>query len=124
DAGGPCLRARSRWCGRTGVIVVPVGHGSLGQREEVAQLTAVELGDPLLAGADDLRSEVAFLIEQAVDLLLDGASADQLVDLDRALLADAVRTVCGLVFDGGVPPAVEVKDVVGRREIEAGATRL
>ncbi len=35
--------------------------------------------------------------------------------LADALLADAVGAVGGLVFDGGVPPAVEVNDVAGCR---------
>jgi hypothetical protein len=47
---------------------------------------------------------------------------DEAVYLDRFVLADAVGAVCGLVFDGGVPPAVVVDDVVcagrfGGREI-------
>ncbi len=42
----------------------------------------------------------------------------------RALLADAIGAIRGLILHGGIPPAVEVEDVVGRREIEARAARL
>ena len=39
-------------------------------------------------------------------------------------LADPVGAVGGLVLDRGVPPAVEVDDVVGAGQVEAGAARL
>ena len=53
--------------------------------------------------------------------MFDGALADEFVDDDVLLLADAEGAVGGLVFDGGVPPAVEVDDVAGGGEVEAGA---
>ena len=56
-----------------------------------------------------------FGFDHGVDAFLDGASGDEFVDEDIALLADAVGAVGGLVFDGGVPPAVEVNDVAGCR---------
>jgi uncharacterized protein (DUF433 family) len=46
------------------------------------------------------------------------------VDLDGAVLADAVGAVGGLVLDGGVPPAVEVEDVGGGGEVEADTAGL
>jgi hypothetical protein len=45
---------------------------------------------------------------------------DEAVYLDRFVLADAVGAVCGLVFDGGVPPAVVVDDVVCAGEVQSG----
>src|SRR5687767_2903853 len=39
-------------------------------------------------------------------------------------LADAEGAVGGLVFDGGVPPAVEVDDVCGGGEVEPSAAGL
>ena len=59
-----------------------------------------------------------------MDVLLDGAAADERVDDDRVLLADAVGAVAGLVFHGGVPPAVEVDDVARAGEGESGAGGL
>ena len=38
-------------------------------------------------------------------------------------LADPEGPVGGLVLDGGVPPAVEVDDVVGGGQVQAGAAR-
>ena len=58
------------------------------------------------------------------DVFLDGAAADERVDDDRVLLADAVGAVAGLVFHGGVPPAVEVDDVARAGEGEPGAGGL
>ena len=42
---------------------------------------------------------------------------------DGALLPDAVGAVGGLVLDGGVPPAVEVHDVLGGGQRDPGAAR-
>ena len=53
--------------------------------------------------------------------LLDGVLAEQLVDEDRLVLADAVGAVRGLGLGGGVPPRVVVDDGVGGGQVEAGA---
>ena len=58
------------------------------------------------------------------DLLLDGVFAHEAKHRYRALLTDTVRAVGGLIFHGGVPPGVEVDDVVGGREGEARSTSL
>ena len=57
--------------------------------------------------------ELGLLLLELVDALFDGALADELVDEDRVLLADAVGAVGGLGFGGGVPPGVVVDDGVG-----------
>ena len=41
-----------------------------------------------------------------------------------ALLADAECAIGGLVFYGGIPPAVEMKDMARGGEREAGAARF
>ncbi len=56
--------------------------------------------------------------------LFDGVAGDQPIDGDGAGLADAVGAVGGLVFGGGVPPGVEMDDVVGPGQVEAGAARF
>ncbi len=58
------------------------------------------------------------------DPFLDGALGDQAVHLDRPGLPDPVGPVGRLVLDGGVPPPVEVHDVVGADQVEAGAAGL
>ena len=62
--------------------------------------------------------------EQLGDPLLDGAGGDHPVHLHRSGLPDPVGPVAGLLLDRGVPPAVEVDDVVGAGEVEAGAAGL
>ena len=52
------------------------------------------------------------------DLLLDGILRHDAVDRHGTLLPDAVRTVGGLILDGGVPPGVHVDDVIGGREVQ------
>jgi hypothetical protein len=58
---------------------------------------------------------------QGDDGFLDGAARDQADDGDGAALADAVAAIGGLIFDGGVPPGIEVDDGVGGGEVEASA---
>ena len=40
------------------------------------------------------------------------------------MLADAVGAIGRLIFDGGVPPAVDMHDVGGGGEVQSGAARL
>src|SRR5680860_352791 len=94
------------------------------ERDEVAQLLVAQLGQRHLAGAEHGLREAALVLKQLPDPVLDGALGDEPVDLDCPHLADPVGAVGGLVLDSGVPPAVEVDDVVGTREVEAGAARL
>jgi hypothetical protein len=54
------------------------------------------------------ESSLVFL--QLDDAFLDGAAADEFVNEDRLVLADAVGAVGGLVFGGGVPPRVVMND--------------
>ena len=58
---------------------------------------------------------------QAQDAFLDAVLHDQAVDRHRTLLPDAVRAVGGLVLDGGVPPGIEVHDIVGGGQVQSGA---
>ncbi len=53
-----------------------------------------------------------------------GPATDELVDLHIARLADTESTIGGLVLDRRIPPAVEVNDVVGGRQVEPRAAGL
>ena len=79
---------------------------------------------PLVVGVEDGVGEVALLLLEFEDLLLDGVAADQAVGEDPLGLADPVRAVDGLGLDGGVPPGVEQVDVAGRRQVQAEAAGL
>ena len=46
------------------------------------------------------------------------------MDVDGALLAEAVRAVERLVLERGVPPRVDENDVVAARQVQARAARL
>ena len=47
-----------------------------------------------------------------------------MVDGDVLLLADAVGTVRGLLLYGGIPPGIEVYDVVGTGQVETQSSGL
>src|SRR3989442_3814079 len=76
------------------------------------------------AAFQQLARQGPFLGQRGVDLLLYRATADELVHQHVPLLANAEGAIGGLLLDGRVPPAVEVDDVGGGREIEARAARL
>ena len=77
-----------------------------------------------VGAVEHARDERTLGAVQREDLLLDGAARDEPVDRDRLVLADAVRAIGGLIFDGGVPPRIEVDHVVGAGEVDAGAAGL
>ena len=62
-----------------------------------------------------------FILDHGIDPFFERAGGHEFVDQDIAFLADPVGAVGGLVFDGGIPPAVEMDDVAGGGESEAGA---
>ena len=78
----------------------------------------------LAAALQEVRGKRRLIPEQLVNLFFHRPLADELVDEDIPLLPDAIGAVGGLVFHGGVPPAVEVDDVRGRGEVEPRASRL
>ena len=64
------------------------------------------------------------MLAQLHDALLQRAGVHQSVHGHRALLAPAVRTPAGLVFDDRVPPRIGDHHVVGHREVQAEAAGL
>ena len=76
------------------------------------------------AFVEERVGEVLLVHNHFVDFLFEGAAADELMDEDIAFLSDAVGAVGGLIFDGGVPPAIKVYDLAGCGEIEARAGGL
>ena len=46
---------------------------------------------------------------------------DQAIGIDRLGLADAMRAIDGLRFDGGIPPRIVEHHVAGGRQVQAGA---
>ena len=72
---------------------------------------------------DDRAREVLLVLDHPVDPLLERPAADELVDLHVLRLADPEGAVRRLLLDGRVPPAVDVEDVRGAREVEARPAR-
>ena len=75
----------------------------------------------MLAAAHDRFGQRLLALDDVVDALFQRPCHDELVHLHVAPLADAERPVGRLVLHGRVPPAVKVEDVVGARQVEAGA---
>ena len=63
----------------------------------------------------DPGGEFALVLLESVNALLDGVLAEQLVDEDRVVLADAIRPVRRLRLRSGIPPWIVVDDRVGGR---------
>src|SRR5512139_2750128 len=96
----------------------------LAQREDLADLPVGKLREPALACAHYLFSELLLACDHLVNLLLEGAGADELVDLDVPPLADAKRAVGSLVLDCRVPPPIKVKDAVCPGEVQSRSPGL
>src|SRR5207249_10963575 len=86
--------------------------------------SSVSHGEPRFSGADDVVGDGFLALYHFVDPLFQRAHANELMNLNIALLSDAKRAVGGLVFNSGVPPTVEVEDVVRGREIQPRAPSL
>ena len=67
---------------------------------------------------------ILFGLMQRDDFLFDGIGGYDAIDGDGFLLSDAVGAVARLLFDGWVPPRVEMNHIVGGSQIETGAARL
>ena len=88
--------------------------------EQLAYHRGVELLDDVRVG-EEAVGELGFFDLEAVDAFLDGVLAEELVDEDGLVLADAVGAVGGLRLGGGLSPGVVVDHGVGGGEVEAGA---
>jgi hypothetical protein len=96
-----------------------IGQRLLPEGEQLLEFLGGQLGEPILSGSDDGASNGSFGLDELVDLFLERSDANKLVDLNALFLADPKRTIGGLVFDRGVPPPVEVKDVIGGGQVKA-----
>src|SRR5471030_2068059 len=89
------------------------------QRDRRSDRAEIEIAEPVLRAArHDFLHELALRVEQLVDPLLERPETDQAVYEDRLPLPQAMHTIRCLLLDGGIPPAVEVEDVVRRRQVQ------
>lgn len=56
---------------------------------------------------------------QSQNLLFYRTGRNESIDRYRALLTNAVGAVAGLVFDGRIPPRIQMNHIVGSGEVEA-----
>src|SRR5262249_41389383 len=71
--------------------------------------------------AEHVADQLGLALLQVPDLLFDRADGEQAVRDHRAVLADAVRAVDGLCFDGGIPPRIEEHHVRRGGEVQPRA---
>ena len=86
--------------------------------EHFEHLLGCEL-EVLIGTFEDAVREGTFALVEAQDFLLDGVVADEVIDSDGLLLTDSVGTVCGLLLDSGVPPWIQMNDIVGSRQVQS-----
>src|SRR6266540_622365 len=94
------------------------------QCHDLPQLICAHLCNPILTAAHNCLCQSFLGFNHVVNHLLQRSRRDKLVHLHIALLTNAEGAVCSLVFDGGIPPAIKVKDVVGACQVQACATCL
>ena len=86
--------------------------------EQLYHLVAAHAGAHIAAFEQSVGHILLCLVE-GNDFLLDSVCCYDAVDGDRFLLPDALCAVAGLVLDGGVPPWVEVYDIVCCGKVES-----
>jgi hypothetical protein len=86
--------------------------------EEVLELRSGDLDQSVLASVDDRTGDLALGFDDLVDFLLESSAANELVNLNVVLLTDSECTVRCLVLDGGVPPPLEMEDMIGGRQVQ------
>src|SRR4029077_21028583 len=62
--------------------------------------------------------------EHRIDFLLDGSTTDEFMYQDIPLLSNTKRPISRLVFDGRIPPPVEMDHVTGGSEVQSGTASL
>jgi hypothetical protein len=93
-------------------------QGLIAEDEEVLEFRGGELGQSVLAGADDRTGDLALDFDDLVDFFLERSAADQLVKLNVVYRTDSECSVHCLVLDGGVPPPVEMEDMIGGCQVQ------
>jgi len=88
-------------------------HIVLGQRLEETGFTG-----------DDAFYQSAFLFLQLQNLFFHRSTGDDLVNEDGLILPNAMGSVAGLHFNGGIPPRVEMNDVIGGGQVQPYAARF
>ena len=78
----------------------------------------------MVGSFEDASDEIPFGSVQFQDLFFDRVFRDEAIDRDRTSLADAVRSVSRLIFDGRIPPRIEMNDVIGSGEVQASPARF
>src|SRR5438093_2077145 len=95
------------------------------ERNELQQLVVSHLGQQHLATAfEQILGQLALGVNELIDLFFNRPAADELVHEHVPGLADAERTVGGLILDGWIPPAIEMHDMRSGSEVESGAAGL
>ena len=89
-----------------------------------SSLLVAHLGEQRFGAIDDVAGKQRLFGEHRVDFLLDGSTTDKFMYQDVSFLSNPKRPISSLVFDGGVPPAVEVNDVGGGGQVQSGAAGL
>jgi hypothetical protein len=85
-----------------------------------------KLDQPVLVSADDSTGDLSLALgfDDLGDLFLERSDLDELVNLNVRFLDDSEGTVGCLVLDGGVPPPVEMEDMVGCSQVQPCPTGL
>src|SRR5437016_9270764 len=86
--------------------------------QQLLNFIPTQRGGEFFFAADGGLDDLALAVLQREDLFLDGVASDELIAGHDFSLADAVRASRRLVFDGWIPPWVEMDDGIGCGQVE------
>src|SRR5450432_3382747 len=95
------------------------------ERHEFQQFLILHLGQRHVGrGAEQIPGKLLLRLDQLIDLVLYGAPANEFMHKDILGLSDSESSISRLIFDGRVPPPVEMNDMRGSGEIKPCSARL
>ena len=94
------------------------------ESNEIEKLLVGHLGEKRFCAFDDIAGKAGLVGDHLIDLFLDGSTTYEFMYQHASLLSNPERTISSLVFNGGVPPAVEVNDLRRGGEVEPRAAGL
>ena len=75
-------------------------------------------GGQFVISTEELISQVSFPLMQVLNFFFDGVFSEQVVDGHWFILTQPVRPVGSLVFNGWIPPGVQVDDIVRLSQVQ------
>ena len=87
------------------------------QLDQIAEIFCTHLGQPTFAAANNGFDKPFFTFDHLINLFFQRTHGNILMHLNITLLPNSEGPVGSLVFDGRVPPAIKMENMVSARQV-------